>query len=153
MPDRELIYNTLAGLASNPDLGGVHGLLDCVFGFLAERTDFFTGGEAGQAREIADSAFKKWEDKAVGINAEKAKEKAKAEEKLRARRAAQKEKEEKEIRTNAGASNLDSEPKIQELTDEQAEALQKKLDAEKNSWYSFLSQQVIVVVGIRLVHV
>ena len=134
MPDRELIYNTLASLASNPDLGGVQGLLDCVFGFLAERTDFFIGGEEGQARKLADAAFNKWEQKAVGINAAKEKEKQKAEEKLKARLAAQKEKEEKEIRESASTSNasFDTEPKIQELTDEQAEALQKKIDAEKN---------------------
>jgi len=135
MADRELIYNTLASLSSNPDLGGVQGLLDCVFGFLAERTDFFTGGNPGQAKEMVNTAYNKWEKKSSAIIAEKEKEKQKAEEKLKARLAAQKEKEEREFKTtkSSTASDLDNEPKIQELTDEQAEALQKKLDAEKSA--------------------
>jgi len=127
------IDNTLASLASNPDVGGVHGLLDGVFGFLAERTDFYSGGNPGEARKIVEAAFEKWEKKAVGLNAEKEKEKQKAEDKLKARLAAQKEKERNELKANSSSASkvADGEPKVKELTDEEAEALQKKLDAEK----------------------
>ena len=102
-----------------------------------------------------DAAYEKWEKKSLAINAEKEKEKQKAEEKLKARLAAQKEKEEKEIKANkssdsgASSSAVDNEPKIQELTDEQAEALQKKLDEEKAA---STSKSVIFIGQILEVH-
>ncbi|MCP9262819.1 Nudc protein [Dirofilaria immitis] len=90
--------------------GGVPQLLDVLFGFLSRKTDFYTGADIAKAREMAAEETKK--------------RRAEEQKRLEERRAAQKAKEQAEM----------NEPRIREITDEEAEELEKmKDDNEKIS--------------------
>ncbi|KAF5294073.1 hypothetical protein FQA39_LY13547 [Lamprigera yunnana] len=97
---------------------GPQQLIDTFVSFLRRKTDFFIGGEEGAWEELVMGTFRKHE-KISRENQEKL-----ITEK-RDREAAQKAKEE--------ASNEVKKAEITELTDEQAEKLQKEIDAKKLS--------------------
>ncbi|TKR93000.1 hypothetical protein L596_007537 [Steinernema carpocapsae] len=97
---------------------GVENFFDGVFNFLARRTDFYTGNSTDYAKNIVLKAFEK--------HGEVAKQKAEAERKER------EEKEKRAAERRAAEKAKQEEPSgIKELTDEEAEVLQKQLDAEK----------------------
>uniref|UniRef100_A0A914MIT3 Nuclear migration protein nudC n=1 Tax=Meloidogyne incognita TaxID=6306 RepID=A0A914MIT3_MELIC len=123
MTDRQQqIDGVLLSLATSLE-GGVPELFDHVFSFLSRKTDFYTGAATSTtAKKIVLDAFEKYEKTCQAEALEKLKRKEAEEKKLAERRAAQKAKEEAEFNETS---------RIKELTDEEAEQLQKKLDAEK----------------------
>ncbi|KAM3722256.1 Nuclear migration protein nudC [Dirofilaria immitis] len=104
--------------------GGVPQLLDVLFGFLSRKTDFYTGADIAKAREMVLKAFDKHSESAKKAAEETKKRRAEEQKRLEERRAAQKAKEQAEM----------NEPRIREITDEEAEELEKmKDDNEKIS--------------------
>lgn len=99
--------------------GGVPQFLDTFFGFLARKTDFYTGGDEGAAFNLVKSAFDKHFEPAKKERERKKKEREEADRKYKEKLKREKEEEEK------GAQ-------IKELTDEEAEKLQKELDSKTN---------------------
>ncbi|EEC18181.1 nuclear distribution protein NUDC, putative, partial [Ixodes scapularis] len=93
--------------------GGVQQLLDTFFSFLARKTDFYTGGGPGSAKKLILEKFSKHEGLALSEKAAKEQKSKEAEERRKAKKAESKEKEE---------------CTVQELTEEEAAALQRELD-------------------------
>ncbi|KAK3726453.1 hypothetical protein RRG08_005058 [Elysia crispata] len=105
--------------------GGVIELLDVFFGFLARKTDFYSGAGGHQAEKLVIAKFEQHE-KTVKDRLKREKEEREAEEKRRKERLAKKKaEEEKEKQKN-------EEPKIKELTDEEAQKLEEDLQKKAN---------------------
>ncbi|XP_059144314.1 nuclear migration protein nudC-like [Physella acuta] len=96
-------------------------LLDAFFGFLARKTDFYSGAGKEQAQKMVREKFEQYR-KVVAERMEKEKTEKELEEKRRQERIAKKKAEEEKERLKA-----EEEPKIKELTDEEAERLEKEL--------------------------
>ncbi|KAK0064552.1 nuclear migration protein nudC [Biomphalaria pfeifferi] len=107
--------------------GGVQELLDVFFGFLARKTDFYTGAGVDPAMKMVIAKFEQHE-KLVAERLKKEKEEKEAEEKRRKERIAKKKAEEEKERSKA-----EEEPKIKELTEEEAEQLEQDLKKEKEN--------------------
>lgn len=100
---------------------GVGGLLDIYFGFLRRKTDFFTGGDPGQAEQVAMKKFKYHQNLAIKEKAKKDAEKEhqrKIKEKM-----LEKQKREREI----------EESKICEVTEEEAQQIKAKEDTSSST--------------------
>ncbi|XP_053398119.1 receptor-type tyrosine-protein phosphatase beta-like [Mercenaria mercenaria] len=97
-------------------------LLEKLFSFLARKTDFYTGGQKGESEKMVLSKFKKFEKMALEKQAQL---KAEREEEERRRQERIKKKKEEEEKAKI-------EPKIKELTDEEAEKLQKEIEQKKS---------------------
>lgn len=121
MSDEEKFDGVLLNMATQLD-GGVPELLEKLFSFLARKTDFYTGGQKGESEKMIIGKFKKYEkialEKQAQLKAEREEEERRRQEKIRKKR----EEEEK-------AKN---EPRIKELTDEEAEKLQKEMEKKKS---------------------
>jgi len=100
---------------------GVGSLLDTFFGFLARKTDFFTGVGAAEAQKAVQESFVKWSERA-----KEATEKKKAEQEKARRQKEAREAEAAKKRAEAAAA-----PKIEEVTDEEAAAISKKAKVEE----------------------
>ncbi|XP_054164098.1 nuclear migration protein nudC-like [Oppia nitens] len=105
--------------------GGVQELLDTFFSFLCRKTDYYSGPMREVAEKLVLEKFRKYAEIADKVIAEKNKEKEEAENKRRQRLEQKKRQEEELLAANA-------KPKIVELTDEEADSLQKKLNNDKN---------------------
>ncbi|CAI9535663.1 unnamed protein product, partial [Staurois parvus] len=98
--------------------GGVQELINTFFSFLRRKTDFFMGGERGAAEQLINDAFKHHNKLAQAVKEQKEAEQQE-------RNAAKREQAAKHKPMEPG------EPRITELTDEEADKLQKEIDKNK----------------------
>ncbi|XP_068125338.1 nuclear migration protein nudC [Hyperolius riggenbachi] len=109
--DDERFDAMLLAMAQQHD-GGVQELINTFFSFLRRKTDFFVGGESGAAETLVNDAFSHHNKLA---------------------RAAKEQKEAEQRERNAAKHKPmePGEPRITELTDEEADKLQKQIDKSK----------------------
>jgi len=125
MGDSEKFDGMLMAMAQQCE-GGITQLLDHFFGFLARKTDFYSGAGEPQAEKMVMSKFKEHQ-RTVKIRMEKEKAEKEAEEKRRQERLAKKRAEEEKERQKEQSD------KIMELTDEEAAKLEKELANKKDA--------------------
>ncbi|XP_035785197.1 nuclear migration protein nudC-like [Anopheles albimanus] len=101
--------------------GGVPEMLGTIASFLNRKTDFFVGGHDGEWEKLVLTVFRGEAKKAQEVADKKRKEKE-AEEKRRQEVLRKKREEEEQSKTAT----------VTELTEEEAESLQKELDAKKS---------------------
>ncbi|XP_013413973.1 nuclear migration protein nudC [Lingula anatina] len=124
MGDLERFDGMLLSMATQCE-GGVTELLDVIFSFLARKTDFYTGASKGTPEQLILDKFRHFEKEALK-KAQKEKEDREESEKRRKERLAKKAEKER-----LEQEQLKEEPKIKEITDEEAEKLQKEIEKEK----------------------
>jgi len=98
--------------------GGVQEMLDVIFSFLARKTDFYTGGDDGAAEKLVLEKYRKHGKAALEEKKKKKMRHEEADKKMKERR----EKEERE---------LSEQPKIQEVTEEEALKIEAEEKAKK----------------------
>ncbi|XP_070492271.1 nuclear migration protein nudC [Chironomus tepperi] len=118
--EREERFDGLLFSLAEQHPSGVLDLLQTIAGFLARKTDFFTGGDDGEWEKVLINTFKK--EGAQAIEAAKQKRLEKAEAEKRRQEAIRKKKEEEEAQSKSAT--------ITELTDEEADKLQKEIDGK-----------------------
>jgi len=118
MSDKEERFDGVLLAMAQQHPGGVIELLDTFFNFLARKTDFYTGAPREKGQKMVMDAFLKYEAVA---NKEQDRLKAEREEADLRKKERQRKNDEKEKKAAA------AEPKIKELTDEEAKKLENEL--------------------------
>jgi len=108
---------------------GVHELLDTIFSFLARKTDFYTGSSRDTAKKLILDKFEKYEKIAKEAEAKKKKQF----DEMDRKRKEKAEKERREQEKEASSADDLAASSVQELTEEEAEKLQRELDNKKQS--------------------
>lgn len=108
--DREKFDGMLLAMAQQHE--GIKDLLDTFFSFLARKTDFYIGAQAGAARSLVIEAFESHQSKASLAAEKKRQENAEADKKRKERAAAK-----------AAAVQ---QPKVKEITDEEAQKIEEE---------------------------
>lgn len=121
MPEGEDRFDSILLALAEQHKGGVPELLQTLAGFLARKTDFFVGAKSGEWEKMLLAAFRKEGDKALELHKQKQKEREDAEKR---RQESIKKKQEEQAKAN--------ESSISEVTDEEAERIQREIDEAKN---------------------
>ncbi|XP_058120195.1 nuclear migration protein nudC [Anopheles ziemanni] len=120
MSDDEGKFDTILFAMAEQHPGGVPEMLATIAGFLNRKTDFFVGGEDCDWEKLVLKIFRNEANKAQEV-ARKKRQQREEEERRRQEVLRKKREEEEQSKTAT----------ITELTDEEAEQLQKELDAKK----------------------
>jgi hypothetical protein len=126
----ERFDSMLLGMAQQCE-GGVPEMLDIIFGFLARKTDFYTGGKGGEAKKMIVEKYEVHEDRAR--REKEMKEERFKEMNRKQKERAEKEREKMEKKAEPEKKEEDKDSKITEVTDEEAEKFMKsKNEGEKS---------------------
>ncbi|KFB42198.1 AGAP006117-PA-like protein [Anopheles sinensis] len=120
MSDDEGKFDSILFAMAEQHPGGVPEMLATIAGFLNRKTDFFVGGEDCDWEKLVLKIFRNEANKAQEV-ARKKRQQREEEERRRQEVLRKKREEEEQSKTAT----------ITELTDEEAEQLQKELDAKK----------------------